>query len=61
MICVLVAELQDGVLRYMTEEEGNLCLINTRLLMLRDGSIIFDGFDEEIRQSRDEYIQRFLA
>jgi ABC-type transporter Mla maintaining outer membrane lipid asymmetry ATPase subunit MlaF len=49
------------VLRYMTEEEGNLCLINTRLLMLREGSIIFDGFDEEIRQSRDEYIQRFLA
>ena len=52
---------KDGVLRYMTEEEGNLCLINTRLLMLRDGSIIFDGFDEEIHQSGDEYIRRFLA
>jgi hypothetical protein len=52
---------KDGVLRYMTEEEGNLCLVNTRLLMLREGSIIFDGFDEEIRQSQDEYIQKFLA
>jgi phospholipid/cholesterol/gamma-HCH transport system ATP-binding protein len=52
---------KDGVLRYMSEEEGNLCLVNTRLLMLRDGAIIFDGFDEEIRQSQDEYIKRFLA
>jgi phospholipid/cholesterol/gamma-HCH transport system ATP-binding protein len=52
---------RDGVLRYMTEEEGSLCLINTRLLMLRDGAIIFDGFDEEIRRSEDEYIQKFLA
>jgi ABC-type transporter Mla maintaining outer membrane lipid asymmetry ATPase subunit MlaF len=45
----------------MNEEEGNLCLVNTRLLMLRDGAIIFDGFDEEIRKSQDEYIQKFLA
>jgi len=52
---------RDGVLRYMTEEEGNLCLVNTRLLMLRDGEIIFDGFDEEMRRSRDQYIQEFLA
>jgi phospholipid/cholesterol/gamma-HCH transport system ATP-binding protein len=52
---------KDGVLRYMSEEEGNLCLVNTRLLMLRDGAIIFDGFDEEIRRSQDEYIQKFLA
>jgi phospholipid/cholesterol/gamma-HCH transport system ATP-binding protein len=51
----------DGVLRYMREEEGNLCLINTRVLMLKEGEIIFDGFDEEIRQSRDEYIQQFLS
>jgi phospholipid/cholesterol/gamma-HCH transport system ATP-binding protein len=51
----------DGWLRYRREEEGNLCLINTRLLMLREGEIIFDGFDEEIRRSQDEYIQQFLA
>jgi ABC-type transporter Mla maintaining outer membrane lipid asymmetry ATPase subunit MlaF len=35
--------------------------VNTRILMLRDGEIIFDGVDEEIRKSRDEYIQRFLT
>jgi phospholipid/cholesterol/gamma-HCH transport system ATP-binding protein len=51
----------DGWLRYGSEGEGNLCLVNTRVLMLREGEIIFNGFDEEIRQSRDEYIQKFLA
>lgn len=52
---------KNGVLRYMSEEEGNLCLINTRLLMLREGEIIFDGFDEEIRKSSDDYIRKFLS
>jgi phospholipid/cholesterol/gamma-HCH transport system ATP-binding protein len=51
---------QNGILRYMTEEEGHICLVNTRFLMLKDGEIIFDGVDEEIRQSQDEYIQKFL-
>ena len=51
----------NGILRYMKEEEGNLCLVNTRLLMLKEGEIIFDGFDEEIRRSQDGYIQRFLS
>jgi phospholipid/cholesterol/gamma-HCH transport system ATP-binding protein len=52
---------QNGLLRYMTEEQGNICLFNTRLLMLKDGEIIFDGFDEEIRQSQDPYIRKFLS
>ena len=52
---------KDGILRYMSEEEGQLCLVNTRVLMLKDGEIIFDGFDEEIRQSQDPYIQTFLS
>jgi phospholipid/cholesterol/gamma-HCH transport system ATP-binding protein len=51
---------QNGILRYMTEEEGHICLVNTRFLMLKDGEIIFDGVDEEIHQSHDEYIQKFL-
>jgi phospholipid/cholesterol/gamma-HCH transport system ATP-binding protein len=51
---------QNGILRYMTEEEGNICLVNTRFLMLKDGEIVFDGVDEEIRQNHDEYIQKFL-
>jgi phospholipid/cholesterol/gamma-HCH transport system ATP-binding protein len=52
---------QNGVLRYIKEEEGNLCLVNTRFLMLREGEIIFEGVDEEIRRSKDEYIRRFLS
>lgn len=52
---------REGRLCYIKEEERQLCLLNTRLMMLREGEIIFDGFDEEIRKSQDEYIQKFLA
>jgi phospholipid/cholesterol/gamma-HCH transport system ATP-binding protein len=42
--------------------EGDfLCIANTRFLMLRDGKIIFEGPDEVLRRSGDEYIKRFLA
>jgi phospholipid/cholesterol/gamma-HCH transport system ATP-binding protein len=43
------------------QEENFLCIANTRFLMLRDGKIIFEGPDEELRRSGDEYIKRFLA
>jgi phospholipid/cholesterol/gamma-HCH transport system ATP-binding protein len=44
------------------QTEGNfLCIANTRFLMLRDGKIVFEGPDEVLRQSNDEYIKRFLA
>jgi phospholipid/cholesterol/gamma-HCH transport system ATP-binding protein len=52
---------KGGFLRYVKEEESQICLVNTRIVMLREGEIVFDGFDEEIRESRDEYIQRFLT
>ena len=52
---------KDGVLRYTREEDDQICLVNTRFLMLREGQIIFDGVDEEIRKSKDEYIQKFLT
>src|SRR5215510_13945254 len=43
------------------EHEGNrLCLINTRFIMLKDGDIIFNGTDEELRSSNDPYIHRFF-
>ena len=43
------------------EEEGEkLCLINTEIIMLRDGEIIFKGKDEEFRASTDNYIRKFL-
>lgn len=42
------------------EEGGAMCLTNTQVLMLRDGKIVFSGRDEELRQSDDEYIQKFI-
>ena len=43
------------------EEEGEkLCLINTGIIMLREGKIIFDGKDEQLRSSDDPFIKRFL-
>ena len=43
------------------EKEGEkLCLINTEVLMLRDGKVIFSGTDERLRKSEDPYIQNFV-
>jgi len=42
--------------------EGNfVCIANTRFLMLRDGKIVFEGPDELLRRSDDDYIKRFLS
>jgi ABC transport permease subunit len=43
------------------ELEGErLCLINTKVLMLRDGQPIFSGTDEALKKAEDPYIQKFL-
>jgi len=43
------------------EEEGeNFCLNNTKILMLREGRVIFSGTNEEFIQSKDRYIQKFI-
>jgi phospholipid/cholesterol/gamma-HCH transport system ATP-binding protein len=43
------------------EKEGEkLCLINSKVLMMRDGEVIFSGTDETLRKADDKYIQRFL-
>jgi phospholipid/cholesterol/gamma-HCH transport system ATP-binding protein len=43
------------------ETEGQrLCLINTEVIMLRDGKIIFSGKDEQLRAAPDPYIHRFI-
>src|SRR5499427_74092 len=48
-----------GQIQFSTE--GNfLCIANTRFLMLRDGKIVFEGPDEVLRKSEDDYIKRFL-
>ncbi len=52
---------ENGVLRYIKEEESQISLVNTRILMLREGEVIFEGVDEEITGSKDDYIRRFLT
>jgi phospholipid/cholesterol/gamma-HCH transport system ATP-binding protein len=43
------------------EQEGErLCLVNTGVIMLRDGKLIFSGKDEQLRNSDDPYIHRFI-
>src|SRR5919204_37094 len=43
------------------EKEGEkLCLINSKVLMMRDGEVIFSGTDETLRKSDDPYIHKFL-
>jgi len=43
------------------EREGErLCLINSKVMMIREGNIIFSGTDESLRRAEDPYIQKFL-
>jgi phospholipid/cholesterol/gamma-HCH transport system ATP-binding protein len=43
------------------EQEGErLCLLNTKIIMIRDGRIIFSGTDEELFKSDDPYIRWFI-
>ena len=43
------------------EREGErLCLTNSKVMMMKDGKIIFSGTDETLRKAEDPYIQRFL-
>lgn len=43
------------------ELEGEkICLINTEIVMLKEGKIIFTGKDEEFYASEDDYILKFV-
>jgi phospholipid/cholesterol/gamma-HCH transport system ATP-binding protein len=44
----------------MTKEADQLCLVNTRIMMLRDGRVNFHGTDEELFETEDPYIRDFL-
>lgn len=45
---------------YFEMEGDRLCLINTEVIMLKDGDIIFSGREEQLRGTEDPYIRRFL-
>jgi phospholipid/cholesterol/gamma-HCH transport system ATP-binding protein len=43
------------------EREGErLCLTNSKVMMMKDGKIIFAGTDESLRKAEDPYIKKFL-
>lgn len=44
----------------LMEEKDRLCLINTKIMMLHKGRIIFNGSDEELFRSEDKNIREFL-
>ncbi|HSI87796.1 MAG TPA: ATP-binding cassette domain-containing protein [Pyrinomonadaceae bacterium] len=50
---------EDGEVIFEVEGE-KLCLINTEILMLRDGKVAFSGKDEAFFKTDDPYIQRFM-
>jgi phospholipid/cholesterol/gamma-HCH transport system ATP-binding protein len=50
---------EDGELIFEPEGE-RFCLINTKVMMLRDGQAIFNGSDESLLAANDPYIERFI-
>jgi phospholipid/cholesterol/gamma-HCH transport system ATP-binding protein len=50
---------ENGQVLFELEGE-KLCLINTEVIMLREGNIIFSGKDEQLRAVNDPYIHRFI-
>ncbi|MDT4969768.1 MAG: phospholipid/cholesterol/gamma-HCH transport system ATP-binding protein [Acidobacteriota bacterium] len=59
-LCSEYAVVNDeGEVVFETEGE-RLCLINTKVMMMRDGKPIFHGTDEALKNADDKYIQKFL-
>jgi len=50
---------KEGTL-VLRKESDRFCLINTKILMLAHGRIVFDGPDELFWSSAEEYIRQFL-
>jgi phospholipid/cholesterol/gamma-HCH transport system ATP-binding protein len=46
---------------HFERENDRLCLINTQLIMLREGNIVFSGTDEQMRSAPDSYLRKFLT
>ena len=54
-----VIDHQTGDIRF--EHAGDkLCLINTEVIMLRKGDLIFEGRVDDLKKSEDPYIRRFI-
>ncbi|MFN2511048.1 MAG: ABC transporter ATP-binding protein [Pyrinomonadaceae bacterium] len=59
-ICSEYAVVDDEGKVVFEREGERLCLTNSKVMMMRDGNIIFSGTDEALRRAEDPYIQKFL-
>jgi len=59
-ICSEYAVVDDEGKVVFEREGERLCLINSKVMMMRQGHIIFSGTDESLQRSPDPYIQKFL-
>ena len=59
-ICSEYAVVDDEGKVVFEREGERLCLINSKVMMMRQGQIIFSGTDESLQRSPDPYIQKFL-
>src|SRR5262245_16058189 len=59
-ICSEYAVVDDEGKVVFEREGERLCLINSKVMMMRQGNIIFSGTDESLQRSTDQYIQKFL-
>jgi hypothetical protein len=56
----LCEEKPDGSLA-LRREDNEFCLINTRIMMLADGKLIFNGVDEFFWKNGDDRIREFIT
>jgi phospholipid/cholesterol/gamma-HCH transport system ATP-binding protein len=54
------AVVNDGGEVVFEKEGERLCLVNTKILMMREGRVIFSGTDEQLKRTEDAYIRRFM-
>jgi phospholipid/cholesterol/gamma-HCH transport system ATP-binding protein len=59
-LCSEYATVNESGEVVFQEEGDTLCLLNTEVIMFREGKVIFSGKDEELRTSDDAYVRRFL-
>lgn len=59
-ICSEYAVVDDEGKVIFEREGERLCLTNSKVMMMRQGKVIFSGTDEALRRSEDAYIQKFL-
>lgn len=59
-LCSEYAVVDDAGEVVFEKEGEKLCLINSKVLMMKEGQVIFSGTDETLRKADDKYIQKFL-